>query len=262
VKKGMTTRQAEELMQRYAATMRDEKENDLAKLRAMQKVATTEQKAPKKKMSAGVKFAVIAACSCVLILALALPVVFSGGIFFASAPAKESSLQDEAHFGGSSSMEDADHNKSSSSPSKQGYVLITENFRLVAPDGNAVTYELLPAEERPSGSGDKFESVGLQVNMLYSHVKWIVFSDQKGLNARVYVTRLQEKKDHYEKTYDSSVSFRSFILSYKITSSEAGVFSAQGKIESNDETLFIEYSQTGGNLESFCNWVNAAVSAK
>ncbi len=258
----MTTRQAEELMQRYAATMRDEKENDLAKLRAMQKVATTEQKAPKKKMSAGVKYAVIAACSCVLILALALPVVFSGGIFFASAPAKESSLQDEAHFGGSSPTEDADHNKSSSAPSAQGYVLITDNFRMVAPNGNVVTYELLPMEERPAGTDGSLESVGLHANILYSHVQWIVFSDKKDLNAPVYVTRLQEKKARYEKTYDSSVSFRSFSLSYKITSAEAGVFSAQGKIKSNEETLFIEYSQTGGNLESFCSWVNAAVSVK
>ena len=216
-------------------------------------------------MSAGAKYAVIAACSCVLVLAIVFPVVFTG--LFAAGSAADTSEDNYYPNEQFSDSYDAHNNKSSSSSpspsqSQKGFVADTENFRLIAPNSNTVTYELLPAEERPSSADSANNNVGLQADILYSIVEWIVFTDKKGLTARVYIARTQEKKTRYEKTYDSSVSFGAYRLQYKITSGQEGVFSANGKIEQGDETIYIEYSQTGGNLEAFCSWVNAAVSAK
>ncbi len=255
----MKTRKAEELMRRYAATMRDEKEDDLARLRTAQRVSPTERKAPKKKMSLGAKYAVIAACSCVLVLAILLPVVFTGS-FLAAGQAPDETFESEDSF----PMDGKEQNKSPTLPSEKVFAVITEDFRLTAPDGNTVTYDLLPEEERPESAEDSAEnSVEIQTDGIsYPDVKWIVFSGSNGIKACVYVACTQEKKNLYEKTYDQAVSFGSYRLQYKITSGQDDEFFAQGKIESGNETIFIEYSQIGGNLDAFCSWLNAVVSVK
>ena len=259
----ISDQQAKELMRRYAATMRDDKETDLSKLRAKKQHSQAEQKAPKKKISFGARYAIIAACSCVLVLAIVLPVVFSGSLFAAEAPSASFDSKDMPAREESLSVDDFGKNKSSaSSKPQQDYVAFTDTFRLIAPGGNTVTYELLPAEERPNSADSADNNVGLQADILYSIVEWIVFTDKNGLIARVYIARTQEKKARYEKTYDSSVSFGTYRLQYEITSNNSSDFSAQGKIESDDETIYIEYSKTGGDLESFRSWVNAAVSTK
>lgn len=265
MKKKLSTRQTEELMRRYVATMRDEKESDLSRLRESQSVAPVKEEKPKKRLSYGARYALIAACSCVLLVAILLPVVFSGTLFAAKAPSGSSYDSKDMPNYDESFPTDADHNKSSysPSPSQRGYVATTDTFRVDAPKGNTVTYELLPEEERPTSAEDeKNGGVGLQADLLYSIVEWIVFTDNNGMTARVYIARSEEKKARYEKTYDRAVLLGAYRLQYKITSGQEGVFSANGKIEQGDETVYIEYTKTGGDLEGLCSWVNSAVVVK
>ena len=265
MKKKLTTRQTEELMRRYVATMRDEKESDLKRFRENQAVTIVKEEKPKKRLSYATRYALIAACSCVLVLALIVPVVFSR----AFAPVGQKA--DDAYYNespshseenkGDSSYDNAP-GKSTSPSSSSRSVPLSKHLSVILKNGCQYRYIIQTEDNISSGTDEITNEQRDGISMGNGAVKGVVLTGPTGLNATVYVVFDNEENALYEKSYSFTASlYQNGDLSYS-TQEDGATFKAQARVITDHETVYIEYEHPGQNADTFLRWVRSVLLVK
>lgn len=261
VKKKLTARQTEDLMRRYVATMRDERESDLKKLRENRNTVSVEEEKPKKRLSYATRCALIAACSCVLVLALIVPVVFSKAFAPAGQKADNGRYDGGSYYSEEGLSHDSSPEKSDAPSSSVRSVSLSKHLYVALPNGCQYQY-IVQANENSSGTDEISNEQRDGISMGNGAVKGVVLTGPTGLNATVYVVFDNEENALYEKSYSSTGSlYQNGDLSYS-TQEDGAVLKAQAKIITDHETVYIEYEHPGQNADTFLRWVRSVLLVK